>query len=359
MAVRRDVAGNVSKLSSFNRLLRGSGLDFPVGRLHASTASWSWDFRPIDAAASGRRWLRVIVGGVGMDHRHRYFQEVDVSRTKPFLFGLILGAGLSFVALRYHVVRYSEGFMLVPRTDQPPVRSAYADVREWGTAMWKQYPELAAALVADGQAKLVADSLTDDLLGRAASDNAEPFDLLPDERSASPKTPASAAGKSAPSPIRLTPAASERRVAPERPARLSQPADATAPRVSMETASSIPRDESAGRVRSALETLFAPYDAAGATPAAAADSSTAGSRSSVPVPAAEPTDRILDLKDLQIDLGPARQVIPASSIPQQAASAGLFSPRRVDEAAKVAASSAETASGTAVSAVQTHQFPLK
>ena len=37
--------------------------------------------------------------------------------------------------------------MLVPRTDQPPIRSAYADVREWGTAMWKQYPEVAGPLV--------------------------------------------------------------------------------------------------------------------------------------------------------------------------------------------------------------------
>ncbi|QDT56768.1 hypothetical protein Pan44_48280 [Caulifigura coniformis] len=297
-----------------------------------------------------------------MDHRHRYFQEVDVSRTKPFLFGLILGAGLSFIALRYHVVRYSEGFMLVPRTDQPPIRSAYADVREWGTAMWKQYPELAAALVADGQAKLVADSLTDDLLGRATGDNAESFDLLPDEQAAAPKSPAPEGGKTAPSPIRLTPAASERRVAPERPARLSQPADVTAPRVSMETASSVPADQSAVRVRSALETLFAPYGAAGSgAPAAAAESapSSPGARSSVPVPAAEPTDRVLDLKDIEIDLGPARQVIPASSIPHQAASAGLFSPRRVYDAAKVAASPTQPASGTAVSTAPTYQFPLK
>ncbi len=305
---------------------------------------------------------RVNVGAAPMDHRHRYFQEVDVSRTKPFIFGLMLGAGLSFVALRYHVVRYSEGFMLVPRTDQPPVRSAYADVRDWGTAMWKQYPEVAAALVADGQGQLVADSLTDELLGQFdAAGDAEPLDLLPEERGPAPARPASTTRSNPPSPIRLTPTGSERRIAPERPARLSQPLDAATPRVSLETRKPGPDEESAGRVRSALESLFAPYgDSSLSTPAGTSPSaSTVNTKSSVPAASAAPPTRILDLKDLDIDLGPARQVIPSSSIPQQAASVGIFSPRRLPDAAKVAAKPAENASQTAVSTTPTHQSPLK
>jgi hypothetical protein len=296
-----------------------------------------------------------------MDHRHRYFQEVDVSRTKPFIIGLLLGAGLSFVALRYHVVRYSEGFMLVPRTDQPPIRSAYADVREWGTAMWKQYPEVAAALVADGQSKLVADAMTDDLLGRVEGDETEVLDFLPEEKPATPARPASTTRKNPPTPIRLTPPGSERRVAPDRPARLSQPADAMTPRVSTNSEKPATTNESQVRVRSALETLFAPYGATTTKPATTqpSSSSTVDSRSSIPGSSAGPMKPILDLKDLEIDLGPARQVIPATSIPQQAASIGLFSPRKVSEAAKVAASQPESVTPPAVSTAKTHQPSLK
>lgn len=295
-----------------------------------------------------------------MDHRHRYFQEVDVSRTKPFIFGLILGAGLSFVALRYHVVRYSEGFMLVPRTDQPPVRSAYADVRDWGTAMWKQYPEVAAALVADGQGKLVADSMTSDLLSQNEGGDAEPLDLLPEESTAPPTRPASSTRMNPPSPIRLSPAGNERRIAPERPARLSQPIDVTDPRLSADVRKPAPGNESAGRVRSALDSLFAPYDSTTATQKASAPaSSTVNNKTSIPSSSAAPPARVLDLQGLDIDLGPARQIIPQSSIPQHAAAVGIFAPRRLPDAAKVAVTSPATTPQTAVSTAPTHQFPLK
>jgi len=301
-----------------------------------------------------------------MDRRHRYLQEVDVSRTKPFLIGLMLGAGLSFVALRYHVVRSAEGFLLVPRTDQPPVRSAYADIREWGTAMWKQYPEVAAALVADGQGKLVADSMTDDLLGQVESSVAEPLDFLPEERPATPTRPASSSRKDPPSPIRLSPAGSERRTAPDRPARLSQPTDAAVSRVITTVEKPVAQDDSS-RVRSTLESLFAPYDSAtgGSTSPVPPASSTADSRSSIPQSSrpqssAAPPKPILDLQDLEIDLGPARQIVPGGAMPQQAANAfGVFSPRKVNEPAKVAASTPETGRQPSESTTPTHQSPLK
>jgi len=285
-----------------------------------------------------------------------------VSRTKPFFIGLMLGAGLSFVALRYHVVRYSEGFMLVPRTEQPPVRSAYADIREWGAAMWKQYPEVAAALVKDGQGRLVADSMTTDLVGKIEMDDAEPIDLLPEEQPAPPTRPASTTRKNPPSPIRLSPPTNERRTAPDRPARLSQPVDAAAARVSSSASKPASPDEATTRVRSALDSLFAPYDT---TPPplsepGAAPSSTANIKSSIPSSSsAAPPGRILELQDLDIDLGPARQIIPSTSIPQQANSVTIFSPRRLPEAAKLASSSPQQPAAAAVSTAPTHQLPLK
>ncbi len=205
-----------------------------------------------------------------MDRRQRYFREVpEVSRTKPFLFGLLLGAGLSFVALRYHVVRTADGFLLIPRIDQPPVRSAYADIREWGTAMWKQYPELAAALTKDGQGKLVADSITGDLLGLNGSqpnpEDQEPIDILPEDSPKPPTRPASLPRNNPPQPIKVAPTGVERRIAPERPARLSQPASPN------QVSAAVPRpaatEESAARVRSALDNLFAPYDGLAGAPA--------------------------------------------------------------------------------------------
>lgn len=285
-----------------------------------------------------------------------------MGRTKPFLIGLMFGAGLSFVALRYHVVRDSEGFMLVPRTDQPPVRSAYADVREWGSAMWKQYPEVAAALVKDGHGKLVAESMTGDLLGKIEPDDSEALDLLPENVPPAPVRPASTVRKNPPTPIRLSPTGVDRPIAPGRPARLSQPQFDENRSVSSDRPTTGTPDAASGRVRSALESLFAPYDstAGGPTMKTPGAGSTANTRSSIPSSSAAPSGRVLDLQNLNIDLGPAKQVIPSSSIPQQAASAGLFSPRRIfDEPAKVATSQSSATSESAVSTGPTHQFPLK
>jgi hypothetical protein len=203
--------------------------------------------------------------------------------------------------------------------------------------------------------------MTNDLLGQVDGDETEALDFLPEEKPTVPTRPASTTRKNPPTPIRLTPPGSERRVAPDRPARLSQPADATTPRVSTNSEQPAASNESNVRVRSALETLFAPYGAAPTKPVPSqpSASSTADTRSSIPGSSAGPTKPILDLKDLEIDLGPARQVIPATSIPQQAASIGLFSPRKVSEAAKVAASPPESVSPPAVSTAKTHQPSLK
>ncbi len=227
--------------------------------------------------------------------------------------------------------------------------------------MWKQYPEVAAALVADGQGKLVAEAMTEDLLGQNDAGDVGPLDFLPEEKSAPPTRPASTTRRNPPSPIRLTPAGNERRVAPDRPARLSHPADGMSPRVSTSAENQVNPKESNMRVRSALETLFAPYDttATKPTPSQSSANSTADSRSSIPGSSTGPMKPILDLKDLEIDLGPARQVIPGGSIPQQAASIGQFSPRRVSEAAKVAGSPPEGVTASAVSTAKTHQSPLK
>lgn len=79
------------------------------------------------------------------------------------MLGLLAGTALTFVALRYHVVRHDEGVSLVPRDPQPPLRSIYSDVREWGVAMWEKHPEVAQALMANEQIDLISDESLDEV----------------------------------------------------------------------------------------------------------------------------------------------------------------------------------------------------
>lgn len=86
-----------------------------------------------------------------------------MKRYKQFMLGMLAGTALTFVALRYHVVRHTEGVSLVPRNPQPPLRSIYSDVREWGSAMWEQHPEVAQALIANDQIDVISDEALNDV----------------------------------------------------------------------------------------------------------------------------------------------------------------------------------------------------
>ena len=83
-----------------------------------------------------------------------------MGKFKPFLFGTIFGGGVAFVALQYHLVHSNEGFRLIPRTPQPSIGLAYADIRNWGVEEWADRPELARAMVAHGSTDLVATSVS-------------------------------------------------------------------------------------------------------------------------------------------------------------------------------------------------------
>lgn len=94
-----------------------------------------------------------------------------MGKFKPFLFGVLAGAGVIFVALQYHVVQTHEGFRVVPRTPQHSLGLAYADTRNYDARMWADRPELARALVANGSTDLVANSVANDLTTSIISDS--------------------------------------------------------------------------------------------------------------------------------------------------------------------------------------------
>lgn len=99
-----------------------------------------------------------------------------MGKFKPFAIGALVGAGVLFFALQFHVVHTHDGIRIVPRTPQHGIGLAYADIRTWDADKWNDFPELARALVANGASDLVAVSVTKDLMDSVSSDS--PIDDL-------------------------------------------------------------------------------------------------------------------------------------------------------------------------------------
>lgn len=83
---------------------------------------------------------------------------------KTFTAGLLLGMGGAMFVSHYHVVHTHQGVVVVPRTQKPPLRSSYVDIRTWGEAMWGNHPEVAEALQADGRTNLIGEAVPQNLL---------------------------------------------------------------------------------------------------------------------------------------------------------------------------------------------------
>jgi hypothetical protein len=238
---------------------------------------------------------------------------------------MLLGAGVTFVATRYHVVRYQEGVMLVSRSQQPPLRSSYVDIRDWGAAMWKQYPEVATALANGGHSQLIAAGVAEDLRKQAGQTigESDADDSLEDLSSLRVKS-TSSLRKPPIVPIRLQPADE-----PATPPDVDLGGSTTSPRKSVTV------DKA---VSSALESLFAPYEQNQAAPAEIGEGAIAAAMKSghsepvkdIPVQPAstsipKPTDAtapaLMELKSLDIELGEPVKFAPAATPPRQAESA--------------------------------------
>ncbi len=83
---------------------------------------------------------------------------------KMFLGGTVIGLCSGLFVANYHVVNSSQGLAVVPRTQRPPLRSTYVDIRSWSQSMWVNHPEVTAALIADGRSALIGENLKDNLL---------------------------------------------------------------------------------------------------------------------------------------------------------------------------------------------------
>jgi len=76
---------------------------------------------------------------------------VDMSR---FLFGMITGAALLFVAMHYHIVRGKDGVFVVPKISNN-LSDVYVDTRQFDLGDWKSHKPLAAAIMQSDRSDLL------------------------------------------------------------------------------------------------------------------------------------------------------------------------------------------------------------
>lgn len=83
-----------------------------------------------------------------------------LGRISAFVTGILIGAVLMFVGLKYHVVRADDGLHLVPKFEAK-FSDAYVDVREFGITDWDEHRELAMALMRADKGHVLQDTATD------------------------------------------------------------------------------------------------------------------------------------------------------------------------------------------------------
>ena len=81
-----------------------------------------------------------------------------MNRLSNFLMGVLVGAALMFGSLKYHLVRASDGWHLIPKTTGH-LSDIYVDIREFDAQKWLQHKDLAADITAANKSYLVKDTI--------------------------------------------------------------------------------------------------------------------------------------------------------------------------------------------------------
>jgi hypothetical protein len=80
-----------------------------------------------------------------------------MGRLGNFLFGVAVGAGLVFGALKYHVLRAPDGLHVVPKVSSS-FEDAYVDIRQFGPSDWNEHRTLTASLIKANKENLIGDA---------------------------------------------------------------------------------------------------------------------------------------------------------------------------------------------------------
>ena len=74
-----------------------------------------------------------------------------------FLFGVVAGALLMYVAMHYHIVRGNQGVYLVPKLSNS-LSDVFVDTRAFELDDWRKHKPLAAAIMQSDQSQLLEGS---------------------------------------------------------------------------------------------------------------------------------------------------------------------------------------------------------
>lgn len=85
-----------------------------------------------------------------------------MKRLSSFILGVLVGAGLLYGALNYHLVHADDGLHLVSKLESQ-LSMTYVDIREFTVADWANHTELAAALMNADRGDLVEGAANDAL----------------------------------------------------------------------------------------------------------------------------------------------------------------------------------------------------
>lgn len=96
-----------------------------------------------------------------------------MNKFSSFLLGVIVGGGLIYGSLKYHLVRADDGFHLVAKS-HAEFAGAFVDIRNFSLEDWAEHPALAAALLQADKRHLVNEATSDGV--RKTIDNV--FDAL-------------------------------------------------------------------------------------------------------------------------------------------------------------------------------------
>jgi X-X-X-Leu-X-X-Gly heptad repeat protein len=85
-----------------------------------------------------------------------------MSRLLIFLLGAVVGGGVVYSAVTYHVVRGEDGLHMVPKLSAN-FSQPYVDVRNFGAADWGENRALTVAVLRAEKGHLLQDAATDSM----------------------------------------------------------------------------------------------------------------------------------------------------------------------------------------------------
>lgn len=85
-----------------------------------------------------------------------------MNRLSWLFMGVVLGGGLVYGSLNYHVLRTDKGVEFVPKASAT-FEETYLDIRNFGVSNWAEHDKVAQAVVKAGKEDLLKDAASHSL----------------------------------------------------------------------------------------------------------------------------------------------------------------------------------------------------